>query len=209
MGDPADRMGEFTGPIPLRTLDSTNEQVSSTGAAHRSEEVPMGTLPTRRLLRLTAAVALCGSVLAACGGDDDTTAATTTEVPAAAAPEPAADPGTIDVTLVDVSSTQMSLIPSAASAPAGTVTFVVTNTGTREHEFLVLATDIPAADLPIMSNDRIDEHGEGVENLGEIGSIKAGETKTLELDLAAGHYDLICNLVGHVRMGMVADFDVS
>jgi uncharacterized cupredoxin-like copper-binding protein len=165
--------------------------------------------PTFRsgIVRSVAAVALCGSLLVACGGDDDDASATTTAPAAAAATT--LPPGTISVSLIDVSPTSMSLVPSAKSASAGTITFVVTNNGTREHEFLVLETDIPATDLPVMSNDRVDEEGEGVENLGEIGSVKVGETKTLELDLDAGHYDLICNLVGHVRMGMVSDFDVT
>jgi uncharacterized cupredoxin-like copper-binding protein len=169
----------------------------------------MGRNPTFRtgMVRTIAAVALCGSMMVACGGDDD--AASTTTAAPAAAPTTTLPPGTISVSLVDVSPTSMSLMPSATSAPAGTITFVVTNNGTREHEFVVLKTDIPAAELPVMSNDRIDEEGDGVENVGEIGSVKAGETKTLELDLEAGHYDLICNLVGHVRMGMVSNFDVT
>ena len=31
-------------------------------------------------------------------------------------------------------------------------------------------------------------------NVGEIGSVKPGQTKALKLKLAAGHYALLCNL---------------
>ena len=43
----------------------------------------------------------------------------------------------------------------------------------------------------------------------EIEEIPAGSTENLTVDLTAGHYALICNLEGHYRMGMQADFDVT
>ena len=158
-----------------------------------------------------ALIAVSALALAACGGDDDTASTTaTTPTTAEAAAGTTIPEGTVDVTLADVSANSMLLTPSPKSAPAGTVTFVVTNAGTKDHEFVVLKTDIPAADLPIdEATDKTDEEGEGVENVGEIGNIKAGETKTIELDLESGHYDLICNLKGHLRMGMWSDFDVT
>jgi uncharacterized cupredoxin-like copper-binding protein len=162
-----------------------------------------------------AIVALAALTLSACGGDDDDAASTPATTVAAATDAAAANAadlpaGSIGITLVDVTANKMLLTPSATSAPAGTVTFVATNAGNVEHEFVVLKTDIPAADLVIdPATDRTSEEAEGVENVGEIGSIKKGETKTLELDLEPGHYALICNLKGHLRMGMWSDFEVT
>lgn len=169
--------------------------------------------PSETPLRRHAAFVLIGVLalsLAACGGSgtSDTTAApTTTNPPETTTTLP---PGTVKVTLSDVSATSMLLTPSPSSTSAGEVTFVVSNTGTQEHEFVVLRTDLAAADLPFDSTaDEALEEGEGVTPVDEIEGIQPGETKTLVVDLEAGHYALICNLKGHYRMGMRSDFDVT
>jgi uncharacterized cupredoxin-like copper-binding protein len=121
--------------------------------------------------------------------------------------------GPITVSLGETDPSHMFIHLSATSASAGSVTFQVTNGGSRKHEFVVLATDTPADQFPIVSfegeKDRIDEDAAGVTNVGETGDMKPGETKTLTIDLAAGHYALVCNLPGHYRMGMHQDFTVS
>jgi uncharacterized cupredoxin-like copper-binding protein len=166
--------------------------------------------PSQRAILTLLAVALASTVLAACGGDGS---AETTVAPASTTQPPVTTtlaPGTIAVTLTDVSANSMLLTPSAKSTPAGTVTFVVTNKGNREHEFVVLSTDLAAADLPFDETaDEALEEGEGVTPIDEIPSIQAGETLTLVVDLPTGHYALICNLEGHYRMGMWSDFDAT
>jgi len=96
--------------------------------------------------------------------------------------------------------------------PAGTVTFAVSNQGTREHEFVVFQTDTQAADIPIVKfegeNDRINED-EGGTNLGETGDLDPGKSQTLTLDLQPGHYVFFCNLPGHYRKGMRVDVTVQ
>jgi len=129
-----------------------------------------------------------------------------TVVKAAAAAVP------ITVSLGETDPSHMFIHLSATSAPAGQVTFQVTNEGTRKHEFVVLSTSIPADQFPIVSfegeKDRIDEEAPGVTNVGETGDMPAGSTKTLTIDLPAGHYALVCNLPGHYRMGMHQDFTI-
>jgi uncharacterized cupredoxin-like copper-binding protein len=124
---------------------------------------------------------------------------------------PAAGP--VQVTLGETDPTHMFIHLSATSAPAGKVTFQVTNSGTQTHEFVVLATTTPADAFPIVSfegeKNRIDEDAPGVTNVGETGDMKAGTTKTLTIDMAAGHYAVVCNLPGHYRMGMHQDFTVT
>jgi uncharacterized cupredoxin-like copper-binding protein len=44
--------------------------------------------------------------------------------------------------------------------------------------------------------------------VGEVEGLRHGQTKTLRAKLAPGHYALICNLPGHYRRGMFADFAV-
>lgn len=151
-------------------------------------------------------------LLAACGGA--TASDTPASQPATQAPESAAPqngtPVSVALGETDISHMYMNL--DTTTVPAGPVTFTVTNEGVKTHEFVVLQTDTQASGFPIVSfegeKDRIDEDADG-ENLGETGDMEAGTTKTLTIDLAAGHYALICNLAGHYRMGMFSDLTVT
>jgi uncharacterized cupredoxin-like copper-binding protein len=95
-----------------------------------------------------------------------------------------------------------SVFPSTQGGPKGKIRFIVTNTGTIKHEFVVLKTAKPAGNL--LKGKEADEAG----NVGEIGGIPAGQAKTLNLTLQRGHYALICNLPGHYAAGQFADFYV-
>jgi len=118
--------------------------------------------------------------------------------PATAVAAPAAFPHTVSVGL-----REFVVAPSATTAAAGQVTFNVKNSGSVTHEFVVLRTDKPAADL--LKGARADESG----NVGETGDLEAGASKTIKLKLAAGHYALICNLPGHYSAGQHTDFTVK
>jgi uncharacterized cupredoxin-like copper-binding protein len=93
--------------------------------------------------------------------------------------------------------------PTVQGARAGKVTFVLRNTGTVQHEFVVLKT-LKAAGGLAGKNGEANEAG----NVGEVGSVKPGQQKKLTLTLAKGHYSLICNLPGHYAGGQFADFYV-
>jgi uncharacterized cupredoxin-like copper-binding protein len=156
-------------------------------------------------LFIAAALAVVGIVVFAGGNDesgsDATTPATNATAPAqtAKAPAtPAAPAGQVGVTLKE-----FTLTPAPATAAAGKVTFKVRNTGAVQHEFVVLRTPKPASSL--LKGDEASEAG----NVGEIGEVRPGATKTLRLNLRAGHYALICNLPGHYKAGQYADLVVK
>ena len=109
--------------------------------------------------------------------------------------------GTIEATL-----TEFEVTLSATSAPAGTVTFNVTNDGTQTHEFVVIKTDTPAADLPVEDSVVPEDQ---VEVVDEIEDLEAGASEELPVELEAGHYVIICNVAGHYSSGMHADFTVE
>jgi uncharacterized cupredoxin-like copper-binding protein len=119
----------------------------------------------------------------------------------------------IAVTLGETDASHMFIDMAQSFAQAGPVTFIVTNSGKKTHEFVVLQTDTMAADFPIVSfegeSNRIDEDAKGVANLGETGDMAAGETKALTVDMPPGHYAVVCNLQGHYAMGMHQDFYVT
>ena len=107
----------------------------------------------------------------------------------------------------------MAIDLSQPFAPTGKVSFLVTNNGAEKHEFVVLATDTAAGSFPIVSFEgeanRIDEDAKGVTNVGETGDMEPGAVMMLTLDLAPGHYAVVCNLPGHYAMGMHQDFFVT
>jgi uncharacterized cupredoxin-like copper-binding protein len=104
---------------------------------------------------------------------------------------------------VPVSLKEFTITPTAKQAAAGKVTFNVKNDGTVTHEFVVLKTNKPAGSL--LKGDRADETG----NVGETGDLAVGASKSITLNLPAGHYALICNLPGHYKAGQHTDFTVK
>jgi len=152
-----------------------------------------------------SATALFLSACSSSSSSTPTAAAPTSEAPTTA--PPVATDGTpiaVAVGEIDVNNQYMTL--DSSTAPAGTVTFTVTNEGVKKHEFVILATDTPVDQLT-MKNDEVVE--DDYTSPGEIGDLPAGDTQTLTVDLEAGPYALICNLKGHYRMKMYAAFTVT
>ena len=109
--------------------------------------------------------------------------------------------------VVRVTLTEMKITLDRASVPAGPVTFDVTNSGTVEHELVVLHTDAAEDKIPADTEEpgKMDETG----NLGETGEVPAGKSKSFTVTLPAGSYVLMCNEVGHYAAGMHLAFTVK
>ena len=97
--------------------------------------------------------------------------------------------GGIGATQVDYSITL-----DESSAPAGDVTFDVTNDAEQTHEFVVFMTDLAEDQLPTNTDGDVDEEGDGVTHIDEIEDIETGTTKSLTVSLDAGNYVVLCNL---------------
>jgi uncharacterized cupredoxin-like copper-binding protein len=126
-------------------------------------------------------------------------------------PTTAAGPTTVQVTLQE-----WSIVPATTSAPAGEITFQVTNTGPEDiHEFVVLKTDLDPGALPTDANGAVTEDGAGIAVVDEIEDIPIGQTQMLNVTLQAGKYVLVCNIYSesekeaHYKMGMRIALDVS
>jgi uncharacterized cupredoxin-like copper-binding protein len=132
--------------------------------------------------------------------DAKSTTKTNTPAPAAAQPAKATAPALGHTASVGLG--EYFVRPSVKTAAAGKIRFSVHNSGAITHEFVVIRTDKPAADL--LKGTRADESG----NVGETGDLAAGASKTVTLNLKAGHYALICNLPGHYKLGQHVDFTV-
>jgi uncharacterized cupredoxin-like copper-binding protein len=123
---------------------------------------------------------------------------------------------TTEATTIDVTLQEFAVIPAQESAPAGSITFQVENTGPDEvHEFVVIQTDLAPDALPTDENGAVEEGAEGVEVIDEIEDIPVGETQSVTVDLEAGSYVLICNIwdeeeeEAHYTMGMRTAFTVE
>ena len=106
-------------------------------------------------------------------------------------------------TLVKVQLKEFKVLPSSLGARRGPVAFTVKNTGTIDHEFVVLKTNTAPSKLPVKG-------GKAVETgrVGKVGPVKPGASKTLTLTLKAGKYVLICNVLGHYKAGQRVGFQV-
>jgi uncharacterized cupredoxin-like copper-binding protein len=106
---------------------------------------------------------------------------------------------------VSATEQEFKLSPKPTKVKTGKVTFTVRNIGHLAHEFIVLKTNIAANKLPKKGQRAVE-----VGRVGRIpGEIKAGQTKTLTLNLKPGKYVLLCNLPAHYASGQYAAFTVS
>jgi hypothetical protein len=130
--------------------------------------------------------------LVACGGGEETTVAVTLQ--------------------------EFAVLPAQESAPAGSITFDVENTGPEDpHEFVVIKTNLAPDALPTAEDGSVDETGEGIEVIGEIEEFAPGSTETRTFELDAGSYAFICNVVEeeggdtlvHYALGMRTGFTVE
>ncbi len=121
-------------------------------------------------------------------------------------PPPAATPPST----VNVDIKEFSVTVDSAKAAKGNVTFTVHNQGTVTHEFVVFKSDLAADKLPLTSDGKVDEEASEVTHFDpEVEDLSPGSTGSTTINLAPGHYVLICNLPGHYAGGMHASLDVS
>jgi uncharacterized cupredoxin-like copper-binding protein len=107
---------------------------------------------------------------------------------------------------------RMTLVVSPASVSSGVVSFTVKNTGTIDHEVVVLKTSMAFDKLPITTFDNEPNRVDESSSVGETGDppLKPGETRTFTVkSMAAGNYALVCNISKHYGLGMRAPFKVT
>lgn len=91
---------------------------------------------------------------------------------------------------------------SAATVPAGMVTFNVTNVSKDIiHEMVVSPISSTDAVMPYIADEnKIDEDAAG--HLGEVAELDPGASGVLGIDMKPGQYLLYCNIAGHYVGGM-------
>jgi uncharacterized cupredoxin-like copper-binding protein len=175
------------------------------------------------VLLVLAVVVLAAASTALIGGLVATDRGTTGADTSLASCQPARTAGqVVQVGLYDAGGAVMGqgpmmlrLAPSPATAAAGPVTFVVTNYGALNHEFLVLPLPVDGIGTrPVGSDGKIDE----ASSLGEASTscgaglgdgISTGSRSWVTLTLHPGAYELVCDMPWHYADGMFAAFTVT
>ncbi len=103
----------------------------------------------------------------------------------------------------------MGITLSAASAPAGKITFTATNDSKDTiHEMVLAPVSDPNTPMPYdEATMKVDEDAAG--HLGEVAELEPGASGSLTLEMQPGTYILYCNIPGHYAMGMWTLFTVT
>jgi len=148
----------------------------------------------RPLFLALACVALIALALglAACGDDDDdsgaapeTTAAATTTAPATPTESTPSESSGTTLALQADPSGALAYVETELSAPAGSITFELTNASAVPHDVAV----------------------DGAE--GASDEVTDGATAAFTVDLPAGTYEYYCTVPGHRQAGMVGTLTVE
>ena len=110
---------------------------------------------------------------------------------------------------LDMSKATMGVKATPDAAPAGVVSFQVTNTSKDTiHEMIVVYLDDPAKPLLFVAKDnKLDEDKSGYK--GEVSELDPGKSGTFTAVLKPGKYLLVCNVAAHYAAGMWTEFDVT
>jgi caa(3)-type oxidase subunit IV len=111
--------------------------------------------------------------------------------------------------VIDVREISFQIQFSQYTAQAGPVTFhIVNGADDMLHEFILIQSDQPADQLPTDdTTGRVKE--DAVTIITSAEDIPPSQSRNVTVNLAAGHYVIVCNLPGHYEQGMRVDFNVT
>jgi uncharacterized cupredoxin-like copper-binding protein len=132
-------------------------------------------------------VCMVGIALAACG--DSAATATTAPPPTAPATNTTAAAANGDVQEVKLEIKEWQITPNNVEVKAGKVRFIVTNAGTMSHNITILQNGDVVGSTPTFAPS------EG--------------PKTIEVELKAGTYNMMCSLPGHAARGQTGTITVK
>ena len=109
----------------------------------------------------------------------------------------------------DMSKANMGMTLSQKSAPAGTVTFAVTNDSKEiVHEMVIVRRPPPGKAMPYVDAEmKVNEDAAG--HMGEVSELEPGKGGSVSITMKPGRYLLVCNIPGHYKAGMWAEFTVT
>ena len=153
------------------------------------------------LLGIGALMAVLAIAAVACGDDDDDDS-------------DGGNGDTVGSSVVNLDLFEYQIVPDLDAVAAGSVTFNASNVGGATHELVIVRTDLAPDALPVGEDGAVDESGEGIAVVGRIEEFAAQSDASVTVDLEAGSYVLICNIVegaaiSHYEEGMHRAFTIS
>ena len=94
--------------------------------------------------------------------------------------------------------------PMRSTTAPGETTFVLRNTGSADHEFMVIPVSKVRGSVAAMSGDELHQIA-----VAAVHDLKPGTRKEVSVELAAGQYLLLCNLPGHRASGQSTKLTVA
>lgn len=118
---------------------------------------------------------------------------------------------------VKVTLSEWGITTDKESLPEGPIELTIENIGEREHELVIVSTDVPADDLPTKEDGSFDEDGADVDVKHEVEEIGDGDRTGRTYQLDPGKYVFLCNIVedidgeevSHFASGMAVAFKVT
>ncbi|MCH7484129.1 MAG: hypothetical protein IIA90_03150 [Chloroflexi bacterium] len=118
---------------------------------------------------------------------------------------------------VELTLDEWSVVTDVDTLPEGPIKFDIKNAGEREHELLIVRSDIPGAELPTKDNGSFDDDAGGVDVKHDIDGIEGGDVTSRSYLLDPGNYVLLCNIVedidgaetSHYAQGMWTEFTIT
>jgi hypothetical protein len=118
---------------------------------------------------------------------------------------------------VEATLDEWSITLDEASLEEGSIDVTVENEGEREHELVIVSTEIAIDELPTKDDGSFDEDAPGVDVKEEIEDIEDGERTGRTYSFDPGTYVFLCNIVedidgtetSHFAQGMRVAFEVT
>lgn len=108
---------------------------------------------------------------------------------------------------VTVTLDEWSITVDKESAPEGPIEFTIKNEGDREHDLVILQTEVAPDDLPTNEDGSADLDTPDVDEVHTIDDIEDGDETSRTYTLDAGSYVLIDNRVEEIDGEKVAFYD--
>jgi uncharacterized cupredoxin-like copper-binding protein len=156
----------------------------------------------KRVLTAAAVLSVASLGLIACGSSKTTTTSTSAQLASADTQQAPSSQQTSVVAGRHVTVTMGDFFfkPQNVTVPAGKVVITTPNTGSAEHELVLLRTNTDPAKLKSEKDGEAEE--DAYSSPGEIADVEAGTTKHATFHLKPGNYVMICNVPGHYKAGM-------
>ena len=109
----------------------------------------------------------------------------------------------------DMAKANMGMTLSQKTAPAGIVTFAVTNDSAElVHEMVIVRRPPPGKSMPYVDAEmKVNEDSAG--HMGEVSELEPGKGGSVSVTMKPGRYLLVCNIPGHYKAGMWVEFTVT